>query len=556
MNRNLGFGTKLIRILLTGGIFISLCMAAFMQDLPGSIRFYFLANSLTFLAVLLILAARKLPTRVKKLSMVMDQAADGNLAIRCDDLSGDEVGMLNQNFNEMLERLGGMVINIRSAVEQLRVIGADVGRLATEGLSVAEGQKDTADRTKISARQIRGAVEEVNAAIGSLADSASNNATSIQQMVSSTAQIGFLMEELQRAVEMVSDSIVRMAGGQNEINANVQHLLDNAKHTTTLVSDMERSVLMIGESAQTTVRISTDVMRDAELGHRSVESTISGIQQIRSASQTAQEAISNLSVHAANIGTILQVIDEVAEQTKLLALNASIIAAQAGEHGKGFGVVAFEIKELARRTTSSTREIAEIVNGVKEETEKAVSAIAITETAVTEGEQLSYRSGEALYKIVNGVKTAAEQANEIATTTLQHVTQGERMRLAMEEIGTMVEQIVRASGFLTRDTEVINQTSGNMRQLASNVLLSATARSDAGAVISASTNTMVQMVDEIRHSCQVQLEASEQVVHTAEEVEQAATGNLNASRSMEEVVKGLSLQIRNLEKEMESFKTT
>ncbi len=556
MAKNLGFGSQLIRILLVSGILLSLAGGLATQIPSDGLRFFFVINALIYLAVFLVLASRKLATRVKRLAAVMDQAAEGNLTVRGNDLSADEVGMLNSNFNEMLERLGGVVTSIRSAVDELRMIGANVGNVAAQGLSLAEGQKDTADRTKAAARQIRHSVEEVTSSVEGLSGAAGTNAASIQQMVSSTVEINQLVEDLLRSVELVSDSIVRMAGGQNEINANVQHLMENATRTTVLVADMERSVRQIEESAQATARISVDVLRDAELGNTSVESTISGIHQIRSASHTVQQAIGNLSVHAASIGTILQVIDEVTEQTKLLALNASIIAAQAGEHGKGFGVVAHEIKELARRTTASTREIAEIVNGVKEETDKAVMAITLSEQAVVEGEQLSHRSGEALHKIVKGVKIATEQVNEIASATEQHAQQGEKMRLAMEEMGAMVEQIVRASSHQTRDAEVINQASASMRQLATNVHINARSHNDAGSAIADSTETIVRMIEEIRRACMVQLEGSEQVVHTAEEMEQAATGNLKTTRVMEEAVSGLSRQIKNLEKEMAGFKTS
>ncbi len=555
MARNLGFGTKLIRVLLLCGAAISIIVFVITKEELAIARFYSLMNCIIFLIIFGVLSARKLPVRVKMLSSVMDQAADGDLSVRGHDVSSDEVGLLNSNFNEMLERLGQIVNSIRNALNELRIIGTNVNDVAAQCSSLAERQKGTADRTKSAARQIRVAVEEVNSSVAGLSDSAGANAASIQQMVSSTMQINLLVEELLRSVELVSDSIVRMAGGQNEINANVQHLLENAQYTTNIVAEMEHSVGQIEEASQEAARISTDVLHDAEQGNSTVKSTITGIRQIRTASQTVQEAIGNLSLHAANIGSVLLMIDEVTEQTKLLALNASIIAAQAGDHGKGFGVVANEIKELARRTTSSTREIAEIVNGVKYETDKAVQAITVTEQAVSEGEQLSYRSGEALYKIVNGVKRATEQARLIATVAEQHTEQGGRVRSAMEQMGAMVEEIVRASDLLTRDAEVINQASGDMCQLATNVHVNSRSHNDAGTTISSSTETIVQMVGEIRNACLVQLKASEQVVHTAEELEGASDGNLQATRSMEDAVNGLSHQISALEKEMAGFKT-
>ena len=553
MAKNLGFGSVLIKILLFCGVVLSLAAALFPGLLWG-FRILFVLNLLIYLTVFLLLVSRKLTARVKRLAAVMDQAAEGNLSVRGEDTALDEVGMLNSNFNEMLDRLSCVVVNIRCAIDELRIIGGNVGAVATQGLALAERQKDTAGLTKGAARQIRQSVEEVSASVDGLSSAAGLNAASIQQMVGSTVQINQLVEQLLRAVELVSDSIVRMAGGQNEINGNVQRLMENALRTRVLVADMDRSVRQIEQSAQTTSRVSADVLRDAELGNSSVESTISGIDQIRSASRTVQQAISNLSVHAASIGTILQVIDEVTEQTKLLALNASIIAAQAGEHGKGFGVVAHEIKELARRTTASTREIAQIVNGVKEETDKAVMAIALSEQAVVDGEQLSLRSGQALLKIVKGVKIATEQVNEIALATEQHAQQGEKMRLAMEDVGAMVEQIVRATNQQTSDSKVIHQASSSMRQLAIEVHDQAKSHNEAGAAIAESTETIVKMIEEIGRACMVQSSGSEEIVLAAEEMEKDASGNLKTTKIMEEVVSGLSRQIKSLDREMAGFK--
>lgn len=556
MAKNLGFGTRLIRLLLVAGVAVAVAAFSLKQVPEEGLRWLHLINAIFFLAVFSILANRKLPIRVKRLTNVMDQAAEGDLTVRGADLSADEVGMLNSNFNEMLGRLAGMMTSIREAAEELRVIGQTVDTVARQGVTSAETQTLSASSTKQAALQIRRSVEEVAASVEGLSDAATVNASSIQEMTTSTAEINQLVEHLVLAVERVSDSIERMARAQKEINKSVNRLLENSSHATDLVLEMDQSVRQIEQNAQATAHISGDVLRDAELGNVAVESTIAGMDQIRSSSRTVQQAIENLSVHAASIGTILQVIDEVTEQTKLLALNASIIAAQAGEHGKGFGVVAHEIKELARRTTASTREIAEIVNGVKDETEKAVTAIRLSEQAVGDGEVLSRRSGDALRKIVDGVKTATDRVTAIAHTTQLHAQQSDLMRSSVGEVASMVEQIVRASGEQTRDTEVINRSAENIRELVTRVHLQTRAHNDAGSSVADSSETIVQMIEGIRAACQVQSESSEQIVRAAGEMAATATGNLETTKVMEGAVSGLSRQISSLEREVAGFKTS
>ncbi|CAH2032052.1 methyl-accepting chemotaxis protein [Trichlorobacter ammonificans] len=554
MAKNLGFGSKLIRLLLATGAVLSVASLLGVGFTGEGLRMLAGINALLFLSVLVMFARRKLASRVRRLAAVMDQAAEGELAVRGEDLAQDEVGMLNSNFNDMLERLEGIVRSIRGAAAELGSIGEIIGNVAAQEVLSAENQFHATAGLKEVVLQIRESVGEVSTAVEGLSRMATHNATFVTEMATSTTEIDTLVEQLLRSVELVSDSINRMSAGQLQVSESVNRLLETSNGTVILVAEMEQSVRQIEQSAQTTAHISADVLHDAEQGNASVESTISGIDQIRTASRTVQQAIEKLSVHAASIGTILQVIDEVTEQTKLLALNASIIAAQAGEHGKGFGVVAHEIKELARRTTASTRQIAEIVNGVTEETERAVVAINLSEQAVTEGETLSRRSGEALQKIVNGVKIATELVNEIANATEQHAHQGEKMRLATDEVRSMVEQIVRATGDQTRNAQVIGQASDSMRQLATRVHGHARAHSDAGTAVAASGEAIVRMIEEIRHACQIQSEGSDRIVSSAEQVEASATSNLETTKIMDEMATRLSSQIGNLEQALAGFK--
>ena len=556
MAKNLGFGTRLIRIFLVTGALVSLITLCTYPLPEVTLRMLLAVDTVLFLAVFGILAARKLPTRVKRLGAAMDLASEGDLTVRGDDFSADEVGMLNSNFNEMLGRLAGMMENVRATAVELRAIGQTVDNVARQGVLSAETQTHAAASTKDAALQISSSVEEVTASVQGLSDAAAVNAASIQQMTASTAEINQLVEQLVLAVERVGDSIDRMVNAQKGISGSVNRLRDNSNSAAALVLEMDQSVRTIEQNAQTATHISSDVLRDAELGNTAVETTIKGMEQIRSSSRTVQATIDNLSVHAASIGTILQVIDEVTEQTKLLALNASIIAAQAGEHGKGFGVVAHEIKELARRTTASTREIAEIVNGVKDETERAVAAIRLSEHAVGEGERLSRRSGDALKKIVDGVKVAGDQVAAIARTTERHAQQSDNLRTAVGEVDTMVGQILQATEDQTRDAEVINRSAEDMQELVARVHAHARAHNAAGAAVVDSSETIVKMIEGIGQACQVQMQGSEQIVTAAGEMEATAAGNLETTKVMQQAVDGLSNQIKALERSVAGFKTS
>ena len=303
-----------------------------------------------------------------------------------------------------------------------------------------------------------------------------------------------------------------------------------------------------------TAAISEDVRKDAEMGRNAVEATIAGINEIKRSSGITSEVITTLSVRAHDIGNILSVIDDVAEQTNLLALNAAIIAAQAGEHGKGFAVVADEIKELAERTSSSTREIAKVIRGVQDETQRAVEAISQAEKSIADGEVLSQKSGEALNKIFSGVKQSTDRMGEIARATVEQAKGSLMIRDAMEKVSEMVAQIAKATHEQSQGGELITSAVQRMKELTSQVRASTREQTKVGNFIAKSTENITDMIQKIKQACDEQSRGSEQIVVAVEDIQQSTSMNLEATRILNESLASLLRQAEILNNEMNAFK--
>jgi methyl-accepting chemotaxis protein len=317
---------------------------------------------------------------------------------------------------------------------------------------------------------------------------------------------------------------------------------------------MDATIRQVEKNAIDSAAISETVRSDAEVGKNAVLEAIAGMQAIRASSQITAEVVETLSLRVNDIGAILSVIDEVAEQTNLLALNAAIIAAQAGEHGKGFAVVADEIRELAERTSSSTREIAAVIKGVQEETCRAVDAISQAEESISDGEKLSQRSGSALEKIVTGVQRAGIQVSEIAKATVEQARGSQSIREAMESVEEMVENIAKSSSEHSRGTDMISSAVERMKDLTIHVRTSTREQSRASSLIARSTEDVTGMIDQIREACRSQVESSGLISASVSSIEGASTANSQAAKVMNTAVADLSHQIDLLEKEMTGFK--
>jgi methyl-accepting chemotaxis protein len=219
-------------------------------------------------------------------------------------------------------------------------------------------------------------------------------------------------------------------------------------------------------------------------------------------------------------------------------------------------VVADEIKELAERTSSSTREITTLIKGVQEETRRAVSAITQVEQSITTGEQLSESSGKALVKIVEGVRKANSQVAEIARAAVEQAKGSLMIREAMEKVSEMVEQIARASREQGKGSEMIMTAVERMKGLTGQVRSSTREQSTAGGHISRSTEHILEMVSQIKRACDEQTRGSEQIVIAVHGIQESTEVNHDAAQVMDDSVVRLSRQIEVLQKEMGNFTIT
>ena len=504
-------------------------------------------------AFLGIMAARNIIRRIDRMVTALDQGASGDLTATVVVDSRDEIGQLGTDFNVMISRLSDIVSKVNRTSQELTNISRNIYHASKRMMEAAELQVSGVHETSSAVTDINQSIRGVAEGVDRLSRSAVDSSSSILQMATSVEGVALHVEQLAVSVEEVSFSIVEMAASIRQIDINIAQLVESAKTTTSSVVEMDFSIRQVQTSALETAGITRQVMNDAHEGNASVDATITGMNEIRRSSAITAEVIGTLIKRADDIGLILSVIDDVAEQTSLLALNAAILAAQAGEQGKGFAVVADEIKELSERTSSSTREIAQLVKAVQEETRRAAGAVCLTEQSIMDGEKLSACSGAALAKIVAGVQKADNRVAEIARAAVEQATGSRMIRESMVKVSEMVEQIARASQEQGKGSELIMTAVTRMKGLTGLVRNSTSEQNTAGALISTSTENILVMVQGIKRACDEQARGSVQISSSVHGIQQSTEVTHEAARVMDDAVVRLSRQIAVLEKEMGNF---
>jgi methyl-accepting chemotaxis protein len=304
-------------------------------------------------------------------------------------------------------------------------------------------------------RQTVTALREIAQHVEVLASSAEESSSSILQMKATNDEVADNMANLASSVRDSVSSIEEMAYSIKEVARNVDTLSLMTEETSSSMNEMDVSIDQVQSNANETARLSEEVATDAQRGADAIQRTIDEINRIKESSSEAVSVIVSLGARIEAIGDILNVIDDVAEQTNLLALNAAIIAAQAGEYGKGFAVVADEIKELAERSGSSTKEIANLIKTIQEETKNAIKAVERGAMTVDRGVTVSAEAERALTKILDSSQKSTHMVGAIARATVEQAKGSRQVTDAIGRIAETVQQIAAATAEQARGSELI-----------------------------------------------------------------------------------------------------
>ncbi len=271
-----------------------------------------------------------------------------------------------------------------------------------------------------------------------------------------------MVRNIKNSADNLASASMQLSAGSEEMSRNALEESNRASQVAVASEEMTQTVMDMAKNAASIAFSSTETSESAKKGGEMVNRTVKDIDVIAVTAAASSRIVQTLGDKSKEIGNIIGVISDIADQTNLLALNAAIEAARAGEHGRGFAVVADEVRKLAEQTTTATQEIEKTIGSIRTEVEKAISAMDDTASKVKSGVALANESGKALDHIVTGVTGLQGMIQQIASAT-------EEMSATTDEIAKDVGHIANSAKENSAAAEQTTQSAVEMSNLAVNL---------------------------------------------------------------------------------------
>lgn len=271
--------------------------------------------------------------------------------------------------------------------------------------------------------------------------------------------------QVSEVASSVASASAQISSSTEEMAAGAQEQTTQSEEVARAVEQMAKSIAVNSENAGEAAQTAEQAKSAAESGGKVVTDTVTEMKQIAAVVRESAGTIQNLGKSSDQIGEIIGVIEHIADQTNLLALNAAIEAARAGEQGRGFAVVADEVRKLAEQTTKATKQIAGMVQLIQSDSHGAVHSMANATKQVDEGIVLADRAGTSLYEIVQISQKVTQMVSQIAVANEEQSSTSEQISKNMEAIASVTQQTASGTQQIARAAEDLNRLTEALQHL-------------------------------------------------------------------------------------------
>ena len=468
------------------------------------------------------------------ISVFAAKIADGDLSAEPDMHSRDEIGVLSDAFRHML-------INLRRMISQATMVSGEVSDVSHV---VKESSLQVFTSVKIQVAAIQSAaaaIEDVDGSImlmrngtKELLDAANVTSSIANEMAASISGVAENAAQLDEYSCHALSDVEEMVMSGRDIDAGIAQLNCATEETCMSVQQISEMIKSVQESATRSVILAELVSQSATItGMEAVQHAEAGINDIKEQVTSLAEVVNRLGTKSLQIGKIITVIEDLAAQTRLLALNAAILAAQAGKHGVSFAVVAQEVRMLADRTFLSTKEIVDVITSVQKETNSSVQLADKGIKVVNTGIGLIDKVRKSLEEIAENSRASTEMSRAIQQEASEKTAAVEGLNLSVETLRRQLQEISLATSNQTLGTMNLSRLMEHAKDVAHNIAFATGEQTATSRQIADIAVRLSSQAEEIDHSIDIQCEKSRLIVQQIGCIKSSSAGLADSSKILE-----------------------
>jgi methyl-accepting chemotaxis protein len=538
--------------------------------------------------------------------------AQGDLTKNLEVKTHDELGEVVTALNAMVLGLKEMIAKIVATSGHVAAAAKDIHGNAEQLSTAAHSQFSATEETSSTMTQMATSINSVADNAGSLATtteeasatvlemsasseqvsrsadimaaSVTETTTTIERMGVSIEKVAQNCDELASSVTETSTTIEQMTVSIEQVAGNSQDLRQVVESTSNIIETMADSIRQMASDVAEADSVAQEAAKEGVAGRQAVQEALVAMQRVAEASEKTAESIVTLGRRSQEIGNIVKVINEIADQTNLLALNAAIEAARAGDAGRGFAVVADEVRALAERSVAATRDIAQVIRQVQDDTIASVQQGELASREARASMQLSGVADNALTNIVKNIEQtsclmssltdrASDQASHstqvisavrqmsTATEQVAHAAQeqaigGRQIRVAVERMNSLTYQVADATREQAVGSKQIRVALDDINQMTRQVTIATREQAVSARQVVNAVNDMNAMTQSVANATSEQRKGGEMVVVAIGNISDITRTNLTSVEQLANSAQVLSQQAANMETMVTQFKVS
>ncbi len=485
----------------------------------------------------------------------VDEISSGNLTHMIDVEGGDELALLGDSVNNVTRNLRNEIFKISTTIDLL-LKTTDNLILNSEKFHIGiEDQNSALERTIEDIEHLNDYIKSISSSTEELSNSAGNTSSSITRMSANIEKIAKTSNVFSKSTDTTVSSIEEMAATIREIVMSLDALSLSSEEAASSLSEINSTVREVEQKAYESARQSEKATMDSsDKGMKAIDDVFTGMDNIKQSMDDIAKAINVLYTRSKEIGRILNVIGEVADQTNLLAINAAILAAKAGEHGKPFAVVADEIKNLAERTSFSTNEIASLVSSIQNETKSCVELTSVGIRNVDKGVDFVRDARDVLESIVESSATASTMAKFIQRATVEQTKAVKQITDAVRNNTLQIEHISNATKEHGKGSLMVSESCEQIRGMAASSEHAVKDQTATVRMIADSIENIVAIAGQIDASLKNQRDLSSNILFSISKIAEIHDNCSVYIKGLKENLRLFESETREISSEIKRFK--